>query len=138
MAEGTQAWVAGTTPDWDELLGFLQLFGLVEADRVTLNQVRMFCGRIQCGALLTGQLRIECGNERGAEAVDEYLTGKGLSTRHVQTVAAKWPQAGALLQELAQSLRRERNGVEVRVRLEASTSSIRQALRAGTAREQEP
>jgi hypothetical protein len=138
MAEGTQAWVAGTAPDWDELLGFLQLFGLAEADRVTLNQVRMFCGRIHCGAMITGQLRTECGDEHGAEAVDEYLTAKGLSTRHVQTMAAKSLQAGALLQELAQSLRRERNGAEVRVQLEASTSSIRQALQAGTAREQEP
>lgn len=138
MAEGTPIWLVGTAGEWDELLAFLQLFGLAEADRLNLSRVRVFCGRVKCDGGLNGDMDVDCVDAAAAEGLAKYLADKGLRARHLETLATKWPQAAGLLRELARSLACKRDGERVRVHLQASIHNVNQALEKNPAGDQNP
>jgi hypothetical protein len=141
LDKGTQLWVVGASTRWDDILGFLQLFGLADADRRALGQVRAFCGQVRCfgnvaiksqdgnaNALVDARMEAQCADARTASEFEKYLGSKGVDAKHFETMARQQPQAASLLRECAQFFHRERNGDQVFVSLKVTIPSIRQAL----------
>jgi hypothetical protein len=128
LQEGTQAWVVGSSTNWDSVLFLLQFFGLADDDRQTLTGVRAFRGWLRCDKEVTGQLEVACSNETAADELAKYLARKGVEADHLKKMAEERLRAAMLLAELAKSLVHERKGERLRVRAQASLESLRQSL----------
>jgi hypothetical protein len=129
MGEGTQAWVAGTASHWESLFELIGFLGLMPFDKSVLSPVRAFWGRLDCTRnWIDGQLEIQCADAASAQKLDEQLFRRVLDPQHLQEIAEKWPQAAALLKDLAKSPKPTQAEDGLRVELRASHQSVLEAL----------
>jgi hypothetical protein len=129
MGKGTQAWAVSAFSQWGPFLGLLQTFlGLRDADRQPFSQVRAFCSRLHCGSGVKGKFECTCSNDEGARDFENYLINKGLGVPQLRGLAAKAPRAAALLEEIANSLVRRRDGDRLFVQFSVRTATIERAF----------
>jgi hypothetical protein len=107
---GTQLWFIGHADDWNKTLAELVLRTVPQPERGMLGKVQTFGLWLQLGESMSLNAAVCCVDAAGAEQVDKYLAEKGANGVGVLGLFGDPEQAAPIVQELARTLVRQREG----------------------------
>jgi hypothetical protein len=123
---GTQLWFIGHANDWNKTLAQPILRMAPQPEQELLAKVQTFGIWLQLGESLSINAAVRCADEAGAERVERYLAEKGVAAVAGLGLLGDPQQAEPVVQGLARTMVRQREGTWVDAQARAGAEALRQ------------
>jgi hypothetical protein len=123
---GSQLWFIGNEEDWSKPVAKMALMMVPPPEREMLKQVRTLGIWLRLGDSMSLNAAVRCADADAAEHLDKYLAEKGATAAAVLGIFGDPEQARPVVDELARTMVRQREGDWVDVQARVNPETVRE------------